>query len=158
MEKNPFGDLLSALTGGRASRGIDNTDVFIPDWEMVMRKSDIMTQMKTAGEDQATHSCTCRMMECPLHFTEEPTWLTPAYFRQFVIFSMNEAIKNAQTRQQTEEILSFIDTMSLFCEDWKNMTDEKVFSDPRYRAFEVGYNKQLLSYLITHFSFKLPKI
>lgn len=149
---NPLGRFLEALGGG--GRSAPRNDVYMPDWAMVSRKSEVLTEMRTSGEGMASHACTCNSLECSLHFTEEPTWITPDYFLKYVAYTLEESLKAVK---DSEEADSTREEIQIYLSQWQMMTPDQIMRDPRYRAFAVGFDSKLLSYIINHHSYRVPK-
>ena len=150
---SPFSQFIDKLTGGRH---IPKNDVYMPDWNMVTRKTEILAEMRNSGEQQAKHACTCRASDCELHFTAEPTWLTVEYFLSFVTFSLM-ASQKALKDNGDDSSKEAVETIDIYVRQWATMSPETVLNDPRYRAFEVGFNGQLTDFIMQHYSFRVPK-
>lgn len=150
---NPLGKFLEAISGGRS---VPRNDVYMPDWSMVSRKDAVLSEIRSAGEKQANHACTCKALDCELHFTDEPTWLTTDYFIKFIEFSLN-ASRKAVEDGENEEAIETRETIDIYLQQWRSMSPEQITTDPRYHAFAVGFNGQLLQYIIQHYSYRVPK-
>lgn len=151
---NQFSKFLDAISGG--GRSVSKLDMYMPDWHSVTRQESVLPEMRSAGEAQAGHACTCKATDCDLHFTTEATWLTPAYFRQYVTFMLAATLK-ANAENTDERAQEMCTTISIYLDYWKSMSDEMIVADPRYRAYEIGFNGQILNFIVQSLSFRTPK-
>jgi hypothetical protein len=151
---NPLGWFLDAIGG--VGRSVPRNDVFMPDWAMVSRKSEVLNEMRSSGEAMAAHACTCNSLECVMHFTDEPTWVTPGYFLKYVEYTLGESIKSAEA-SDNEDAMSAVEEIKIFLQQWQSMTPDQIMREPRYRAFAVGFDSKLLQYITQHYSYRVPK-
>lgn len=155
MDKTSF----LQMVGGRQQ--VPRNDVFLPDWPLTVRKSEILTEFKDDGENQANHACTCTATDCPWHFVEKPTWLTPGYFRQWLLFTLDTMAKRLPPVPEDPEAedrgKEMRDMLEMYTMIWREKSDEQVMADPRYRAYECGFNSKLLEFISASLSYRVPE-
>jgi len=156
MNPQRFLRFLDAVGGG--GRSAPAQDTYLPYWSMVTRKSEVLQEMRSSGGTQAEHASTCTATDCKLHFTAETTWMTPGYFQHYITMVLSETVKQWSERvPMTEELQDQIDTAKIYIEQWGGMSPEEIAADPRYHAFQIGFDDKLLEYIVTSYSFRVPK-
>lgn len=133
----------------------------MPSWSLTTRQSEILGSFKDDGEQQAHHACTCKTTECPWHFAEVPTWLTPEYFKQWLNHRLSTLLKSIpEPDGDSEDAIrqrEMRDNFKMYLDQWMSMSDAELISDPRYRAYECGFNTKLLEFITSSLSYRVPK-
>lgn len=146
------------MVGG--AQQVPRNDVFMPDWPLTVRKSEILTEFKEDGDQQAAHACTCTSTDCTWHFVEQPTWLTPGYFKQWLMFTLDTMMKRLPPVPEDGEVedrgKEMRDMLDMYLIRWNDMNEDQIKADPRYRAFECGFNTKLLEFITAALSYRVP--
>jgi len=155
-----FSDLPEELSGallklvGATSRGREafarmRTQV-LPTWTECEEPVDAIKASRRLGKACGEHVSACRLISCNYHKFIKAEWTTPDTYRDALRLQFDATLGGAP-QDVTAEANAII-------EMWVNRPDQDVACDPRYRAFQIGFDWVLLQAAVLRDATVAPRL